>query len=264
MLTFKDYLKDWRFYFKLFFGLFFLAVLLYHWLNPIINGIYLTDEQKAEARNWEWFIQDKGDYTLNFLSYFTIQTNIMVALWLILSALFHDQEGKQTSKWFNNYMALAVTTYITITFVVFNTMLLPRLLNRVGFFFWFTLIIEHILVPIVMIVYYLFFMKKEKTTVLATKAYLNKYLIVYYFYPLFWLIIMLIRGEFRYHAGKAIPYQYFFINVHSATYGLPGWLWLIIAMFIVGILIFGISTLFNLVAYKSQGQQTKAKVKNKK
>lgn len=261
MQDLKVYLRDWKFYFKLIFGLFFAAVLLYHWLNPLINGINVTDEQKADARNWEWFTQDKGDYTLNFVSFFTIQTNIMVVLWLIFSAIYHKQEGKTNSKWFGTYMALGITTFITITFIVFNTMLLPTpaVLNQTTFFFWFTNVIEHMVVPIIMIVYFVFFMNKEKGSVLSNKMYWQKHLLIYYSYPIIWLFIMLVRGEFRYQAGKVWAYQYFFINIHKTSFGLAGWIWLIIAAVFIILIIFGISTLFNSVAYKQQIQSKSKK-----
>ncbi|WJG69853.1 hypothetical protein [Spiroplasma ixodetis] len=45
-LSWYDCIKDWKFYFKLGFGLFFLAVLLYGLLSPLINEITVTDQQK--------------------------------------------------------------------------------------------------------------------------------------------------------------------------------------------------------------------------
>lgn len=254
MKIFKSYLIDWKFYFKLFFGLFLTATLLYTWLDSLINGITLTDAEKASAPNWEWYIQDKGDYTLNFLSYFTIQTNIFVALWFVLSAIFHNKEGKKSSKWFGPYVALGVTTFITITGVIYNTMLLPTQLGRTGFHFWYTTVVEHMVSPIVMIVYFLAFMNKEKGSVLETKGFLKEKLWLFYLYPIIWLVVMLIRGEFRYQAGKAYAYQYFFINVHETSYGLPGWAWLIIAFVIIVLIIVGFTSLYNSLIYKQQGK----------
>ncbi|MBE4704087.1 Pr6Pr family membrane protein [Spiroplasma platyhelix] len=257
MQVFKSYLTDWKFYFKLIFSLFFIATLLYNWLNPLINGITVSDAEKEIAPNWEWFIQDKGDYTLNFFSYFTIQTNIFVALWFLLSAIFHSQEGKKTSKWFGPYMALGVTTFITITGLIYNTMLLPTQINITGFSFWFTSVVEHMIVPIVMIVYFLAFMNKEKGSVLETKKFLKEKLVIFYVYPIVWLVTMLIRGEFRYNAGKAFAYQYFFINIHTKSYGLAGWAWLIIALVLIGLIVLGFTTLYNWIIYKQQGKNKK-------
>lgn len=262
MLTFKDYLKDWRFYFKFFFGLFFFAVLVYDWIIPLIDGVELTEEQKLEAKNWEWFIQDKGDYTLSFLSFFHIQTNIMIALWLFFSAFFHDQEGKKESRWFNSYITLALTTYIIITSIIFNAFQLPNLINRTDFYFWFTIIVENIVAPIIMLFYYLFFMKKENNAVLSTKEYWHNYLVIYYVYPIVWLLFVLIRGEFRYDAGKVLAYQYFFINIHKTTNCFPGWFWFTIFVVSLSLLIFIISTLFNWISYKQQ--INKLNDKNKK
>lgn len=257
MKVFKSYLTDWKFYFKLLFGLFLTSVLLYNWLSPLINGITVTDDDKVGAPNWEWFIQDKGDYTLNFLSYFTIQTNIFVALWFVLSAIFHNQEGKKTSKWFGPYMALGVTTFITITGVIYNTMLLPTQIDRTGFYFWFTSCVEHMVTPIVMIVYFLAFMNKEKGSVLPTKEFLTKKLWMFYLYPVIWVLVMLIRGEFRYQAGKVYAYQYFFINIHKESYGLAGWAWLIIAVVLIFLIVLGVTFLYNWIIFKQQGKTKK-------
>lgn len=255
MKVFESYLKDWKFYFKLIFGLFLIGVLTYTWLQPLITGITIPDSEKENAANWEWFIQDKGDYTLNFFSYFTIQTNIFVALWFLLSAIYHGEEGKKNSKWFGPYMALGVTTLITITGLIYNTMLLPTQTDRTGFYFWFTSVVEHMVAPIVMIVYFLVFMKKEKGSVLGTKAFLKDKMIMFYIYPIVWLVVMLIRGEFRYQAGKVFAYQYFFINVHQKSYGLAGWAWLIIALAIIFLIILGFSSLYNWILYKQQNKK---------
>lgn len=257
MQVFKSYLTDWRFYFKLLFGLFLTATLVYTWAEPLANGIVVPDHEKEVAEHWEWFLIDKGDYTLNFFSYFTIQTNIFVALWFLLSAIFHNQEGKKASKWFGPNMALGVTTFITITGLIYNTMLLPTHVDRTGFYFWFTSSVEHMVAPIVMIVYFLAFMQKEKGSVLEMKTFLKEKLVICYIYPIVWLVVMLIRGEFRYQAGKAYAYQYFFINVHEKSYGLAGWAWLIIALAIIFLIILGFTTLYNWVIYKQQGKKKK-------
>lgn len=252
MKVFEGYLKDWKFYFKLLFGLFLAGTIIYTWLEPMINGIIVPDSEKEVSPNWEWFVQDKGDYTLNFFSFFTIQTNIFVAIWFLVLAIYHDQEGKKTSKWCGPYMALGVTTLITITGLIYNTMLLPTQINMKGFYFWFTSVIENMIAPIVMIVYFLAFMTKEKGSVLETKAFLKDKLIMFYIYPIIWLVVMLIRGEFRYRVGKAFAYQYFFINVHKKSYGLAGWVWLIIALAIIFLIVLGFSTLYNWILYRQQ------------
>ncbi|WP_342272918.1 Pr6Pr family membrane protein [Spiroplasma endosymbiont of Acasis viretata] len=209
-LSWYDCIKDWKFYFKLGFGLFFLAVLLYGLLSPLINGITVTDQQKKDARNWMWFTEDKGDFILNYFSFFTIQTNVFVIIWLISSAIFWEQEGRINSKWFGQYMTLAVTTFITITGIVFNVMLLPTLVNQLQTFYaWFTNIVQHIVVPIIMIIYF-FIMPREQGSVFTTKEFWKKRMWMYYIYPVIWAVIMLIRGEFRWQAGKVWAYQYFF------------------------------------------------------
>lgn len=246
----KNYFKEWKFYFKLGFGLFFLAVLLYGLLSPLINGITVSEQQKTDARNWQWFTQDKGDYILNYFSFFTIQTNIFVSLWLIFAAIFYEQEGKINSRWFGQYMALAITTYITITGLVFNVMLLPTIINQLTTFYqWFTNVVQHMVVPIVMIIYF-FMMARDHNSVLPTKQFWKKRMGYYYIYPIVWVIVMEIRGEFRWQAGKVWAYQYFFLNFHKSFYGLAGGIWFLIATVFIILIIFGISTLFNWINFK--------------
>lgn len=251
MLKDTTIFKDWRFYFKLGFGLLFTITLLYGWLSPIINGITVSDSQKKDAINWSWFVQDKGDFSLNYLSFFTIQTNILVALWFVFGTIFHNREGKSDSRWFGHCMTLGITTFITITGIIFNTMLLPAMYKDIhGFYGWFTNVIEHMVCPLVAIIYFVFFMNRNKTAILATKPFWKKYLWRYYVYPIIWAIIMLIRGEFRYNAGKAWDYQYFFLNVHKTSFGIPGVIWLLIVIVFISIIIFAVSTLFNIITYR--------------
>jgi len=250
----KTIFKDWRFYFKLGFGCFFAATVLYTWLNPLINGIKVTPEQIAQWPNASWIQKDKGDFTFHIFSFFTIQTNIMVILWFILGAIFHDREGKIDSRWFGQYMTLAITTYITITGIIFNTMLLPFLTIE-GFYGWFTNVVEHMVCPVVAIVYFLCFMKREKGSVLTSQLFWKKYLWKYFIYPIVWVIVMMIRGEFRYEAGKFWPYPYFFMNVHESTGGIAGGIWLAIAAIFIIAIVLGISTLFNWIAYKQLAKQ---------
>jgi len=249
MVNYQTKFQDWRFYFKMGFGIFFTMTLLYAWLSPLINGINLIGDPNPPAVNGNWFIHDKGDFSFNLLSFFTIETNIFVALWLICAAIFHEREGKADSKWFGQYMALAITTLIAITGIVYNTMLLP-VITPVGFYGWFTNIVFHMVCPPVMVIYFLFLMKREKTTVLTTQLFWRKHLWKYFIYPISWSIVMLIRGEFRYEAGKAWAYQYFFINLHKTSFGIPGTGWFVIAFIFISGIIFGVSTLFNWITYR--------------
>ncbi|MBW3058338.1 hypothetical protein [Spiroplasma poulsonii] len=60
----------------------------------------------------------------------------------------------------------------------------------------------------------------------------------------------MIRGEFRWQAGKAFTYQYFFLNVHKSLAVIPGVVWFIIAVIAIAGLVFGLGTLYNFCSYK--------------
>ncbi|WP_286642340.1 hypothetical protein [Spiroplasma ixodetis] len=90
-------------------------------------------------------------------------------------------------------------------------------------------------------------MPREQGSVFTTKEFWKKRMWMYYIYPVIWAVIMLIRGEFRWQAGKVWAYQYFFLNIHKSFYGIPGAIWLLITALLIILIIFSISTLFNLI-----------------
>ncbi|WP_368486124.1 Pr6Pr family membrane protein [Spiroplasma sp. DGKH1] len=241
----KEIWKDWRVYYKLFFGGLIGAVCLYGWISPLVNGITIPSNVEWSNEASQNFMKDKGDFTFNYFSFFTIQTNILVWVWLLAAGLFPKYEGK--NKWLGYNMALAITVYISITFLIYNAMLLPagQPTNAKG---WFLTVIQHMVCPIAMIVYFLFMMPKNEIT--PNRQYWNKQVWKLYFYPILWGIFNMIRGEFRWQAGKAYPYQYFFLNVHKPFAGLPGAAWFVIAIIIIAGLVFGLATLYNTICYK--------------
>lgn len=245
------FLKDWKFYFKLLFGLYITAVLLYDYLSPLFNGITVPISQQTDpaTSNWRWFINDYGDYSFNFLSFFTTQSNILVALWMIFGAVFWQKEGKNTSRILNVYTSLAITTYISITGVVYNAILLPVNVPT-GANQWFIEMSLHTLSPILMLVYFLFFMKKENELLLKTKEFIKTKIWFFFIYPIIWITVMMIRGEFRHHAHKAWPYQYFFMDVHQSFHGIPGYVIFIIAFIAIFTLIGLVAILWNYVIIK--------------
>ncbi|WP_424526991.1 hypothetical protein [Spiroplasma endosymbiont of Glossina fuscipes fuscipes] len=82
-----------------------------------MHGITITVKNPAWSEEaTKNFINDKGDYTFNYFSYFTIQSNLLVLAWLVGAGLFPKYEGK--NKWLGYNMTLAITIYISITFLI--------------------------------------------------------------------------------------------------------------------------------------------------
>lgn len=241
--------NNWRFYYRILFGLLILGMLFYTLFNGLINGITVPDDEKENAKNWEWFTQDKGDYTLNFFTFFTTQTNILVGSWLFFSALLENNEKMKVKKLWNYHVVLGITIYISITGIIFNTLLLPTVIKNTSVIFWLTTGTAHMLCPIVMIVYFIL-MPKNNRKILPMKQFIRHKLGFYYIYPICWVVIMLIRGEFRYQAGKAYAYQYFFLNTHKTTFGMSGAIWLVIATIFILSIIFVLSYLYNWLSLK--------------
>ncbi len=243
----KEIWRDWRVYYKLLFAVLIGYGIFAALIESYVHGIPIT------VKNPTWseeatknFINDKGDYTFNYFNYFTIQTNLLVFALLLGAGLFPKYEGK--NKWLGYNMTLAITIYISITFLIFNLMLLP-VEQPQTWRAWLYSTIQHVICPIVMIVYFLFFMERENN-IKTTKVYWRQDLWKFYFYPIVWTIVNMIRGEFRWQARKAFPYQYFFLNVHKSLAGIPGVVWFIIAVIAIAGLVFWLGTLYNFCSYK--------------
>ncbi|WHQ36709.1 Pr6Pr family membrane protein [Spiroplasma sp. SV19] len=242
----KETWKDWRVYYKLFFAILIGCGIFAALIESYVHGITVNVKNPTwTAEATKNFINDKGDYTFNYFSYFTMQTNLLVFAWLLGAGLFPKYEGK--SKWLGYKLTLAITTYISITFLIFNLMLLPFDQPQT-WKAWLYSTIQHVICPIAMIVYFLFFMERQNN-ITITKVYWRQDLWKLYFYPIAWAIVNMIRGEFRWQAGKAFPYQYFFLNIHASKGGIPGAVWFVIAVIAVSGLVFGLGTLYNYCSY---------------
>ncbi|AVP49156.1 Pr6Pr family membrane protein [Williamsoniiplasma luminosum] len=193
-----------------------------------------------------------GDSTIQTFSYFTTLSNIAVGVWLLLAAFKPQNEGK---KGFLSYgMTLVVTTYITITMLIYNGMLLPQMLasgrnlTPVG---WLESVVEHMVMPLAFILYICFFFKSE--VCYTKKQFMKKewwkQLLVLAIYAIY----IMVRGEMRYQGGKpkSTQYPYFFMDIHADNMmGMPGWAWLIIAMIFVIAICLGFSMIYHIILTK--------------
>ncbi|AOX43812.1 hypothetical protein S100390_v1c04690 [Spiroplasma sp. NBRC 100390] len=157
-----------------------------------------------------------------YYSYFTTQTNYLVVLYLFISLIIIKRD--LTFK-LNYQLLLAITTYITITMLVFWTGIIGNFI-KIGFtdywhmpYSWIKTIVVHLLVPILMILVYIFISSHHELKEL--KTYHKLYLWLTLIYPVLYLIMVMVRGTIRYNAGFSAEtsFPYFFLNYHKYGVG---------------------------------------------
>ncbi len=136
----------------------------------------------------------------NSFSYYTIQSNLLVAGWLTLAIIYHKKDEKP--RFLSSPVQGAITLYITVTFLVF-AVLLSGNYQPTG---WFALtnFLLHYAIPIAFIVDWFI------TGIEA--PYERKYALYWLTYPLGYLRYTLIRGFFT------AFYPYYFIDLNVLSY----------------------------------------------
>lgn len=237
--------REWKFWYKLICGIVLILTIIFAgWLNGIldmdyiINATKIKDKVAQKGANFSSafltgealdtainnYKKDWGDYSLNFFAFFTVQSNLAIAIWFLYAAIAHKKEGK--TKLLGNTTVLLLATYIGITAIVYNTMILPfsDVKDAVR---WFFNIITHMLMPVLYIIYVIFFFHREEKLV-DTKLFVKKQLPLFYIYPAVWSVITVIRGIFRHKASKLFQFPYFFIDFYHDHYGIKGAIWFVI------------------------------------
>ena len=134
---------------------------------------------------------------LNSFKYYTMQTNIMVSVWLILAIVWHNKP--ESLKKITGPLKGAFTLYITTTFIFFAILL--QIFYRPTGFAAFSNIILHYVTPIAFIVDWVLTETKLK--------YKWNYLPYWTIYPLCYLLFSFILGSFT---GD---YLYPFLNINQ-------------------------------------------------
>ncbi|MGH3716908.1 MAG: Pr6Pr family membrane protein [Micromonosporaceae bacterium] len=143
----------------------------------------------------------------NILSYFTIWSNILVAVVAYLLARDPARQGE----WFS-VLRLSGLTMITVTFLVY-AVVLASIWKPIG---WYKVADQtlHYSVPIIVVVGYLLFGPRPY----LTRAALGWSLLI----PVVWLAYTLVRGPFITYADGGVTrhfYPYHFIDVDVIGYG---------------------------------------------
>ncbi len=132
-----------------------------------------------------------NEMTIQFFSYFTILTNLMVSIY------FTNQAFKKSDSEIKSGLLTAITIYIVIVGMVYQVALrstwnptgLQRVVDE----------LLHSIIPILVIIYWYLYENKKNLQ--------YKQMVLWAIYPLFYLFYILIRGSF----SKFYPYP--FVNV---------------------------------------------------
>ncbi|WP_339022635.1 hypothetical protein [Spiroplasma endosymbiont of Crioceris asparagi] len=246
-LTFKkQWTKEFRFWYKLFFGLIGLTMVTWGFFYGMSNN-GINDKYKGS------FIF----YCLQTTSYFTWQTNMLVIVWFIYGAIHHDKEGRSGLNGIN--WSWAITTFITCTMLIPHLWFLPtelisnalakKELADLGKEGWtyvreannqtygselsgtvVVLITEffHLLMPLSMIFYLCFWFKADKEYLVDLKKVMKQYIPFICLYPVLFSIVTICIGELKYLGGFKYDqqYPYFFFFIHENGHN-PDYTWVI-------------------------------------
>lgn len=119
------------------------------------------------------------------LSYFTFQSNFLVAAWLIISLIFIKKENDAPI--FSFFIHGAILVYITFTFIAYTFVLQPL----EGFFL---IDDNHYFIPIFFVIEWLYTKSKFKQKPKTGKKIKINYALFWLLYPLLYLVYILIRG----------------------------------------------------------------------
>ncbi len=159
-----------------------------------------------------------GTVIANFLSFFTIQSNVAAAVTLTIGAiLFWTRRGRTDvePRWFAVLLA-CVTTYMVITGIVYNLLLRGIQLPQGETVAWSNEVM-HVAVPIVLV---LDLLLAPRRRALPWRA---AWIIV--IYPIAWVVYTLVRGPLVTSPanGESYWYPYPFLNPHNPALQPPGY-----------------------------------------
>lgn len=161
----------------------------------------------------------------NFLSFFTIESNLIAIVTLTIGAVWTwrpGADGRREPGWFAVLLACA-TTYMVITGIVYNTLLRGIVLDQGVTVGWANEVL-HVVVPVVMALD-LFLAPQRRALPWRAVG-------IVVIYPIVWVVYTLIRGPFIIAPATGDPwwYPYPFLDPHNFANGFGG-----VALYVVGI-----------------------------
>lgn len=134
--------------------------------------------------------------------YYTMQTNLLAAIWLTLAVIFHFNSNRL--KKVEGALKGGITIYILITFLGYAIML-SSLYKPTTPYGIFTNLVIHYLVPIAFVIDWVFTVKKVKY------RWVN--LVLWIIYPILYIVLSILHGKFL---GS---YLYPFLNIDTMGLG---------------------------------------------
>jgi len=242
---FQRNLRDWKYWYKLFAFILATTFLLFSLIMGFIE--IGSDLGPAPDHLPKWNLENGWDYEsklLMYFSYFTNQTNWLVAFWLLWALIFPKKEGQGKLLSFTG--SILVATYISITGIIWLGVLFPASLvsgNARPWYDWMSSVVLHVIIPVMFVLYVTLWMKK--VFAIGPLKWLKRSWITM-IYPAIYGVIMLIRGEIRLASGhsSASSYPYFFLEIHATSFGISGVAWFFIAIFLIMGIAIGFSTVY--------------------
>lgn len=145
-----------------------------------------------------------------YYAFWTTQSNYIVVIYLILTISLQKIYGTQKLLG----LEIAVTTYITVTFIVFWFGLLasPDEIGAYRPVNWVSTVVLHLIIPVFMVFN---FMTSTGTVYMSIEEFNRFGIFCVCAYPVLYLVFVILRGEFRY-----VQYGYdFFDKLYSGS----GW-----------------------------------------
>lgn len=168
---------------------------------------------------------DVAVVAVNFLSFFTIQSNVVAVAVLAYGAIWGLTRGKDATREPRVYATVlaAATTYMVLTGIVYNVLLRGYVLPQGTTVVWANEVL-HVIIPLVMLVDLFFAPKRRALRFTAVWAIIA--------YPIAWIIYTLVRANFVIApaTGNAWWYPYPFLDPHIV----PG-RYLGVSLYVVGI-----------------------------
>ncbi len=196
-------IKDKWYYYKLIAGLYSLFVILWIYFYHIINRKYIGLDSLSTDYPFNF-----GEFQFQFLSYFTIQSNILVCFWFFYAAITNN---KKPRFWLKQNTVLAITTYITVTMITYMMLILPFQINKhfdkMNNIFFFESFSQHLIVPILMIIYTICNFEKKHINI---KTYLKSSLWKNLIYPTIYFVFIILRFIFL-EVYKDTPFTFPYI-----------------------------------------------------
>ncbi|WP_026389543.1 Pr6Pr family membrane protein [[Acholeplasma] multilocale] len=201
-------------------------------------------------------------YIVFYFSYFTTLSNVLIAVWLTYAAFAPQREGVKGL--LSSKGAILTATYITITMLIYNLVLLPvGLMAGNGIeanWYWVNQFGLHLIMPLLFIAYAVFMMDHKNEELAKAKVF--QQWLMQFCGLIGYAIYTFIRGGIREGMGNKIAstnFPYFFVELwhkdplHAGKYddlgnyvsgGIHGAILFFVVVIIIAAFMIGFSTLY--------------------